>query len=59
MVITWAGATGITLFQQIDDLGLKDELAVVRAFNSNDIEAATNQADDRHCWFHHLPLHRP
>lgn len=45
VVITWAGASGITLFQQIDDLGLKDELAVVRAFNSNDIEAATNQAD--------------
>ena len=46
VVITWAGASGITLFQQIDDLGLKDELSVVRAFNSNDIEAATNQADE-------------
>lgn len=46
VVITWAGASGITLFQQIEDLGLKDELAVVRAFNSNDIEAATNAADE-------------
>ncbi len=46
VVITWAGASGITLFQQIDDLGLKDDLAVVRAFNSNDIEAATNASDE-------------
>ena len=46
VVITWAGASGITLFQQIDDLGLKDDIEVIRAFNSNVIEAATNQSDE-------------
>lgn len=46
VVITWAGASGITLFQQIADLGLQEDVAIVRAFNSNDIEAATNQNDE-------------
>lgn len=35
----WAGDTTVALFQQIDELGVGDELAVVAAFNSNDIVA--------------------
>jgi branched-chain amino acid transport system substrate-binding protein len=46
VVITWAGATGINLFQQIQDLGLQEDVAIIRAFNSNDIEAPTNKADE-------------
>lgn len=46
VVITWAGATGVTLFQQINDLNLNDEVPLLRAFNSNDIEIPTNDSDE-------------
>lgn len=46
VVITWAGASGVTLFQQINDLNLQEDVAVVRAFNSNVIEAEINQNDE-------------
>lgn len=35
----WAGDTTVALFQQIDELGVGAEMAVVAAFNSNDIVA--------------------
>jgi branched-chain amino acid transport system substrate-binding protein len=33
----WAGDSSVTLFQQIAELGVQDKMAVVAAFNSNDI----------------------
>jgi branched-chain amino acid transport system substrate-binding protein len=33
----WAGDGSVTLFQQIAELGVQDQMAVVAAFNSNDI----------------------
>lgn len=38
----WAGNSSVTLFQQIDELGVADQMAVVAAFNSNDIVAASD-----------------
>jgi len=38
----WAGDSTIALFQQIDELGVADEMAVVAAFNSNDIVAVSD-----------------
>jgi branched-chain amino acid transport system substrate-binding protein len=35
----WAGDTSVALFQQIDELGVNDAMAIVAAFNSNDIVA--------------------
>lgn len=35
----WAGDTTVALFQQIDELGVADEMVIVAAFNSNDIVA--------------------
>lgn len=46
VVITWAGASGITLFQQMADLSLQDDVAVIRGFSSNVIEAIANQNDE-------------
>lgn len=38
----WAGDTSVALFQQIAELGVQDQMAVVGAFNSNDIVAASD-----------------
>lgn len=38
----WAGDGSVTLFQQIDELGVQDQMAVVAAFNSNDIVALSD-----------------
>ncbi|MDX2160822.1 MAG: substrate-binding domain-containing protein [bacterium] len=38
----WAGDGSVTLFQQIAELGVQDQLAVVAAFNSNDIVAVSD-----------------
>lgn len=35
----WAGDGAVTLFQQIDELGVSDAMAIVTAFNSNDVVA--------------------
>lgn len=35
----WAGDTSVALFQQIDELGVNERMAIVAAFNSNDIVA--------------------
>ncbi len=35
----WAGDSSVTLFQQMAELGVGDQMAVVAAFNSNDIVA--------------------
>lgn len=35
----WAGDTTVALFQQIDELGVNEAMAIVAAFNSNDIIA--------------------
>ncbi|MFN8418707.1 MAG: ABC transporter substrate-binding protein [Anaerolineae bacterium] len=32
----WAGTSTVTLFQQIEELGIKDKMAVIAAFSSND-----------------------
>lgn len=39
MLPIWAGDGSVTLFQQIAELGVQDQMAVVAAFNSNDIVA--------------------
>ncbi len=41
----WAGDTSVALFQQIEELGVKDEMAVVAAFNSNDIVAVSDPSN--------------
>ncbi|MBK9751630.1 MAG: substrate-binding domain-containing protein [Chloroflexi bacterium] len=41
----WAGDTSVTLFQQLDELGVKDQMAVVAAFNSNDIVALSDPSN--------------
>ena len=38
----WAGDSSVTLFQQIAELGVGEQLAVVAAFNSNDIVALSD-----------------
>ena len=38
----WAGDSSVTLFQQIAELGVQDQMAVVAAFNSNDIVAVSD-----------------
>ena len=38
----WAGDTTVTLFQQIEELGINDEMVIVAAFNSNDIVATSD-----------------
>ncbi|MEO8608054.1 MAG: substrate-binding domain-containing protein [Chloroflexota bacterium] len=38
----WAGDSSVTLFQQIAELGVQDKMAVVAAFNSNDIVAKSD-----------------
>lgn len=37
----WAGETSVTLYQQLDELGVRDNMTVLGAFNSNDIVAAS------------------
>ncbi len=37
----WAGDTSVTLYQQLEELGVRDQLTVLGAFNSNDIVAAS------------------
>ena len=41
----WAGDSSVTLFQQIDELGVGDQMAVVSAFNSNDIVATSDPSN--------------
>ncbi len=38
----WAGDSSVTLFQQLAELGVNKKMAVVAAFNSNDIVAASD-----------------
>lgn len=38
----WAGDGSVTLFQQIAELGVPEQMAVVAAFNSNDIVAVSD-----------------
>ncbi|MEO0564254.1 MAG: ABC transporter substrate-binding protein, partial [Chloroflexota bacterium] len=40
VVISWAGDSTVTLFQQIEELNVTDTVPVVAAFNSNEIIAA-------------------
>lgn len=42
MLPIWAGDGSVTLFQQIAELGVYEQLAVVAAFNSNDIVAVSD-----------------
>ncbi len=41
----WAGDGSVTLFQQISELGVQDQMAVVAAFNSNDIVALSDPSN--------------
>lgn len=38
----WAGDTSVTLYQQLSELGVQDQMTVVGAFNSNDIVAVSD-----------------
>lgn len=38
----WAGDSSVTLFQQIAELGVGDQMEIVAAFNSNDIVAVSD-----------------
>lgn len=35
----WAGDSSVTLFQQLDELGVGEQMTIIAAFNSNDIVA--------------------
>ncbi|MGB1288153.1 MAG: substrate-binding domain-containing protein [Aggregatilineales bacterium] len=39
-IVSWAGDGTVTLFQQIDELGIADDITIIGAFNSNEIVAA-------------------
>jgi len=39
-IVSWAGDGTVTLFQQIDELGIGDSIEIIGAFNSNEIVAA-------------------
>jgi len=56
--VTWAGASGVTLFNQIGELGLKEQMGMVTGFNSNSIQAAlqTNQVGDVGLIVYHYTL---
>jgi branched-chain amino acid transport system substrate-binding protein len=41
----WAGDTSVTLFQQIEEMGVKNKMAVIAAFNSNDIVAKSDKSN--------------
>ncbi|MEP7290714.1 MAG: substrate-binding domain-containing protein [Chloroflexota bacterium] len=41
----WAGDSSVTLFQQMDELGVGDQMVVVSAFNSNDIVALSDPSN--------------
>jgi branched-chain amino acid transport system substrate-binding protein len=41
----WAGDSSVTLFQQIAELGVGDQMAIVSAFNSNDIVKASDPSN--------------
>jgi len=58
VVVTWAGASGATLFNQMSDLGVKDEMGMLTAFNSNDIQVLlqTNQNGDQGFVIYHYTL---
>lgn len=47
-VVIWAGASGVTLFNQMSELGVQDTLGIVTGFNSNDIQdlLGLNQVGD-------------
>ncbi|MBE2181789.1 MAG: substrate-binding domain-containing protein [Anaerolineae bacterium] len=45
MLPIWAGDGSVTLFQQISELGVQDQMAVVAAFNSNDIVALSDPSN--------------
>lgn len=47
-VVVWAGASGVTLFNQMSELGVQDTMGVVTGFNSNDIQdlLGLNQVGD-------------
>lgn len=39
-IVSWAGDGTVTLFQQIEELGVGDQMEIIGAFNSNEIVAA-------------------
>lgn len=41
----WAGDTTVALFQQIEELGVKEQVAVIGVVNSNDIMATTDPSN--------------
>ncbi len=45
VIITWAGDSSITLFEQLDELGVMDQMGVITGFNSNDIVRAWSGPD--------------
>lgn len=45
MLPIWAGDSSVTLFQQMAELGVGDQMAVVAAFNSNDIVAFSDPSN--------------
>ncbi|NJL94416.1 MAG: ABC transporter substrate-binding protein [Anaerolineae bacterium] len=58
VIITWAGASGVNLFQQMADLGVSDEMGVLTGFNSNDIQDALglNREGDQGFVVYHYTL---
>jgi branched-chain amino acid transport system substrate-binding protein len=56
--VTWAGASGVTLFTQLGELGVKEAMPVVTGFNSNSIQSQLpiNQPGDVGLIVYHYTL---
>ncbi|MFW5772353.1 MAG: substrate-binding domain-containing protein [Phototrophicaceae bacterium] len=46
LLTIWAGDNSVTLFQQINELGVSDEIAIVGGTNSNDVIAAATTPEE-------------
>lgn len=58
LYVSWAGASGVNLFNQLGELGVSDNMGVMTGFNSNDIQALleTNQNGDVGLIVYHYTL---
>jgi branched-chain amino acid transport system substrate-binding protein len=50
VVITWAGDSTVTLMQQLEELGVPDQMAVIVPFNSNEIVSAVPPPAGSEAW---------
>lgn len=54
--LTWAGASGQTLFEQVGTLGIRDTMGVLTGFNSNDVVELSYSVGDVGLMVYHYTL---